>query len=129
MFSSITVHCGDESAVANNNISGEVDEVRSGCDTNHNTNEGSGETNGMYFHLSARTKHDLPTVICLQTRDVEAQTDETGARPPSFIMYNFPNLTELLWSFVRSIIIWCQVYIMVLTTYYRLVLCCSNSTV
>ena len=81
--------------------------IRSGTgDTNH-INEGSpvGEV-GMYFHLSARTKLDLPIVNHARTRDVEAQTVDMGA-PPSFVMYEVPDLMALFWSFVGSTIVWC----------------------
>ena len=51
MFSFIIMHCRDESTVGSEHISGRVGEIRSGCNgtnTNHNVDEGSGETNGMY---------------------------------------------------------------------------------
>ena len=75
-------------------------------DTNH-INEGSPVAEvGMYFRLSARTKHDLPIVNHTWTRDVEAQTVDMGA-PPSFVMYEVPDLMALFWSFVGSTIVWC----------------------
>ena len=81
--------------------------IRSGTDDTNRINEGSpvGEV-GMYFHLSTRTKHDLPIVNHPRTRDMEAQTVDTGA-PPSFIMYEVPDLMALFWSFVGSTIVWC----------------------
>ena len=93
--------CRDESVVGNEHIgTGEID--------NHNLNQravGDADSMYYYFRLSACTKYDLPTANYTRTRDVEAQTIETGAQP-TFILYHFSDGRELFWSFIGSLIVW-----------------------
>ena len=90
----------DESVVGNEHIG-------TGENDNHNLNQQSvGDADSKYyFRLSACTKNDLPTANYTRTRDVEAQTIETGVRP-TFILYHFSNAGELFWSLIGSLIIW-----------------------